>query len=209
MSSHNVNNFVSDLVMMAQAMERVPQLEKEITRQENVIIDKDNIIAMIQLDLEQARSYSAKLEAKVHDLEVAKDQAETMFLEADDRFNRTLDFVKTAFGSAGALIQAVEPVKVEAKPEPIAPIAHSEPDTTQGQSEPDPTSSALPGVIATIEPVTALDTAPLPPDLDTSWASPAEPNASTPSADGPGDAKSSIDEPRYFDYDGGNHFYRG
>lgn len=221
MSPHNVNNFVSDLVEMAKAMERVPLLERELADARHVLDEMGKQADGLRSDIDQAKAYASTLEQKVHDLEVAKDQAETMFLEADDRFNRTLDFVKTAFGSAGALIQAVE-VKADMKqlgediafnypnvpPIESADLSHT---PSQGQSETpkqEESSSLVQPKHSQLEQSSdssAGQSDPLPSPVP----SPAEPDASTHSVDGPDGAKSSTEEPRYFDYDGGNHFYRG
>jgi hypothetical protein len=127
MSPHTVNNFVSDLVDMAKAVEELPRVRLELERANDLLKDRQSYIDAISEDLTQFRSYAASLEQKVRDAEVAKDQAETMFLEADERTSRAMDFIKTSFGSAGALIQALEPVKAMPVEQgesasPLAPI---------------------------------------------------------------------------------------
>lgn len=111
MTGHQINSLVGDLVAMAQAMERLPQVEAECRMRDETITAMRKNLEELDADLEQARSYAASLEQKVRDAEVAKDQAETMFLEADERTSRALDFIKATFGNAGSLIQALEPVK--------------------------------------------------------------------------------------------------
>lgn len=113
MSPHAVNSFVSDLVTMAQAMERLPQIEHELSAANAEVHDWKARYDLLALDLEQSRSYATKLEAAVHDAEVAKDAAETMFLQADDRTMRAVEFIKAQFGAAGSLIQALEPERAK------------------------------------------------------------------------------------------------
>jgi hypothetical protein len=126
MSPHAVNNFVSDLVLMAQAMEKLPIVEHELSAAKSTINSLEQRLIDRASDMDQAKIYAAQLEQKVHDLEVAKDAAETMFLEADDRTARALDFVKATFGNAGSLIQALEPPKA-VEPQPVPEGLHSEP----------------------------------------------------------------------------------
>jgi hypothetical protein len=146
MSPHAVNNFVSDLVLMAQAMERLPQVEAELAEWQRMAAARTDEIVRLQADIDQGKAYASSLEQKVHDLEVAKDAAETMFLEADDRTARALDFVKTMFGSAGSLIQALEPVKPQ--PEPAAGTSIH--DTSSGHvlvSAPTPIPADSPALV--------------------------------------------------------------
>jgi hypothetical protein len=112
MSPH-VNNFVTDLVTMAKAMEELPQVQHELEVANGRIATLNESLLARDTDLEQARNYAASLEQKVRDTEVAKDQAETMFLEADERTSRAVDFIKATFANAGALLQALEPAKPE------------------------------------------------------------------------------------------------
>ncbi len=120
MSPHAVNNFVSDLVLMAQAMEKLPQVEADRDEANNVISIMTKQLEALRSDIDQAKAYAATLEQKVRDTEVAKDQAETMFLEADERTSRALDFIKATFGNAGTLIQALEPPRA-VEPTPSKP----------------------------------------------------------------------------------------
>jgi hypothetical protein len=118
MSPHAVNNFVSDLVLMAQAMERLPQVEAELHRAQSEVTEWKSRYDLLALDLEQSRIYAGTLEQKVHQLEVDRDDAELRFLEADERTSRALDFIKATFGNAGTLIQALEPVRPQPEPMP-------------------------------------------------------------------------------------------
>lgn len=161
MTGHQINSLVGDLVAMAQAMERLPQVEAELAEARHVLSEMDKQIESVRSDLEQSRSYAASLEAKVHSAEVARDDAELRFLEADEQRTHTLD----RLNQMGNIIRAVtneldppkpqpepqpEPVSVQADPTPTTvsiPSAGSgtayETDTisAQGQSEPDPIAS--------------------------------------------------------------------
>ena len=104
MSPQAVNSFVSDLVEMAKAMDQVPALEAEIAR-----------LKSVEADLIQAKDYAASLEQKLHNAEVAKDQAETMFLEADDKLHHTLD----RLNQMGNIISTVKASLEPPQPEPV------------------------------------------------------------------------------------------
>lgn len=170
MTGHQINSLVGDLVAMAQAMEQLPKVQQDLHLMRMNLDDVLQIVQDRELSIIGLKSEIELLHTKLREAEVAKDAAETMFLEADDRTSRALDFVKTMFGSARSLIQALEPSRAEptvedheaetlaAKPyewpEPILsevkPIAadweqdKAETSTLppQGQSEPDPTHGA-------------------------------------------------------------------
>lgn len=114
MSPHAANSLVHDLVQMAQAMEQLPIVQAELAEWQRMASSRTDEIIRLNADLAQSRTYAATLEQRVHDLEVARDDAELSFLEADERTSRALDFVKALFGNAGALIQALEPPKAAA-----------------------------------------------------------------------------------------------
>lgn len=166
MTGHQINSLVGDLVAMAQAMEKLPIAEQRIHELERHVDHANETIQARELSIIDYKAEIDKLYAFIRELEVAKDSAETMFLEADDRTTRALEFVKTMFGSAGSLIQALEPPKpepvVEVQPplegatsHPVSaeattglqsanegPAAHGIGDILpQGQSEPDPTAA--------------------------------------------------------------------
>jgi hypothetical protein len=204
MSPHSVNNFVTDLVQMAQAVEELPKVQAALDDARHVLSEMDKQVEGLRADLQQAKDYAATLEQKVRDTEVAKDQAETMFLEADERTSRALDFIKATFGNAGTLIQALEPPKpeskVEAKPEPM-PMAlpsggwHNDEIITpaQGQSEPGPTSA--PSVSHTEH----VSETPSVSSNEPSWATPS-PQPDTPPTTKPYEGKHYKDMPQYINY---------
>jgi hypothetical protein len=125
MTGHQINSLVGDLVAMAQAMEKLPLVEAALDEARIELDHKVSTIQRLELKLMDRAGEIDKLNASIRELEVAKDVAETMFLEADDRTARALDFVKTMFGSAGSLIQALEPVKAQPEPE-AKPVWHGD-----------------------------------------------------------------------------------
>lgn len=139
--SPNVGNFVHDLVEMAKAMEMLPQVQAELAQ---VKADCDTEVKhtqTLELRILQLKDEISALNEKVRQSEVAKDAAETMFLEADDRTSRALAFVKATFGNAGALIQALEPPRPQPTPEPVPVQAVSEVAPAEVKAEPEPIPS--------------------------------------------------------------------
>ena len=128
MSPHAMNTFVSDLVLMAQATERLPVVEAELSEARDQLNTMSNTIQRLELKLMDRATQIDDLHKAVREAEVAKDAAETMFLEADERTSRALDFIKATFGNAGSLIQALEPTT---KPEPVqVPITEAVTEVT-------------------------------------------------------------------------------
>lgn len=134
--SPNVGNFVHDLVEMAKAMETLPQVQAQcddFARQVDVLHQTVEDRELRILDLKDQIN---ALNSRIHEAEVAKDAAETMFLEADDRTSRALAFVKATFGNAGALIQALEPPRPQPTPEPVPMQAVPEAPPAEVKAEP-------------------------------------------------------------------------
>lgn len=136
MTSERVNSFVGDLVEMAKAMERLPQVEQTLRHTEQANTELLDKIQRLELQLRDSHNETQNCLATIRKVEAERDDAEFRFLESEERTAAALAFIKTTFGSAGSLIQALEP----SAPTPVAmqadaPIAV----TAQGQSEQDPT----------------------------------------------------------------------
>jgi hypothetical protein len=162
--SPNVGNFVHDLVEMAKAMEALPMIQQQLDEAEQSNLRLSETIGQRELSIMDLKSQIEALNAKLRQAEVDRESAETMFLEADERTSRALDFIKATFGNAGSLIQALEPPRPEPTPAPVpvqavpeaAPLVMPEPvypqpepytppSSSWGQSEPHPTDvSATP-----------------------------------------------------------------
>lgn len=146
MSPHAANSLVHDLVQMAQAMEQLPQVQLDLSNAHADIDRKADHIQRLELKLIDRANEIDNLNQRIRELEVAKDEAETMFLEAEDRTTRATDFVKNIFGSAGSLIQALEPPKPQPTPEPTV---EAKPDPM-----PEPTGTANIDSQSTLGPIT-------------------------------------------------------
>jgi uncharacterized coiled-coil protein SlyX len=159
MSPHAVNSFVNDLVQMAQAMERVPSLEHDLAMANRAIEDLTKAMADRIADIEQARQRNGELEQKLHDAEVARDDAELRFLELDEKANAVVKALQGVQATLGVHILSLDPAKPEPTPEPevkpiIDPLQTATTasvfadngigiNETKGQSEPLPTAEPV------------------------------------------------------------------
>jgi hypothetical protein len=123
MSPHAANSLVHDLVQMAQAFERLPIVEADLTEAKNKIELLLDNVQRLEIKLMEKNDRIEELHAQVRTAEASRDDAEFRFLEAEDRTASALAFVRTVFGNAGALIQALDPPREEPK---ANPIIHSE-----------------------------------------------------------------------------------
>lgn len=113
MSPHAANSLIGDLVEMAKAAESMPILQSQLKACEEKIAEMGAHIQRLEL---RAHDYKAEIEglhSQIRTLEVSRDDAELRFLEADDRTEKALAFVRSVFGNAGQLLQALEPPKAE------------------------------------------------------------------------------------------------
>ena len=132
MSPHAANSLITDLVEMAKASERLPIAELELSEARQDLHSKGDHIQRLELRAHEYKAEIEALHAAIRDLEVARDDAELRFLEADERTASALAFVRTVFGNAGSLIQALDPpravepvVVVQSSPLPDAPLTPS------------------------------------------------------------------------------------
>lgn len=142
MSPH-VGNFVQDLVEMAKATERLPGLEAELAKAHD---DIETYAKQVQAREMHIIELKAEIDAKnevIRSLEVAKDQAETMFLELDEKTNQVVHKLCDAADVVKAAMLILDPPKPQPEPVKAEPEATIEPagNVDQGQGEPDPTAS--------------------------------------------------------------------
>src|SRR6185369_9528112 len=134
--SPSTDNFIHSLVEMSKAFEELPQVRNELDMVRHDLDSRTNTVQRLEAKLIDRANEIDALNAKIKELEAAKDETEYRFLEAEERTHRALDFIKNSFGSAGALIQSLEPPKPE-------PEAHEVPvplTGAEGQSEQSPTA---------------------------------------------------------------------
>lgn len=153
MSPNTPNDFIGSLVEMAEAYRELPKVQAELSDARGELFKSREDVASREVHIIKLKAEIEQLQSTVRSLEVERDDAQFHALEADDRTQRALDFIKATFGNAGTLIQALEPPRATpAQPmdTPSAmtmPVNDPEPEglhTTQpvGQSEPLPSASA-------------------------------------------------------------------
>lgn len=167
MTSENRHNFVADLVEMARATEQLPVVQGQLVEAEKRLDELRNHITNVELALLNRKDEIEQLNEALRKMEVQRDDAEFRFLDAEDRTEKALAFVRSIFGNAGSLIQALEPPKPEpvAQPVPDMPSAvavqGAEPVSgVMGQSEANPPSApSMDSQSAPVSSATISDTA--------------------------------------------------
>ncbi len=154
--SDNTQSFIGSLVEMAKAYEELPGVKYNLDLANSTIQHYADTVREREESILRLKAKIETLNAKVRSTEVERDDAELRFLEADERTNRALDFIKNTFGNAGSLIQALEPPKPVAEPIPTytedpldqraadptqAPVNLTGTGTESGVSSSDPTFS--------------------------------------------------------------------
>jgi hypothetical protein len=143
MSPHAANSLVHDLVQMAQAMEQLPQVREELDTAKGLIDTQAETIQRLEMKLMDRNGEIDNLHHRIRDLEVARDDAELRFLEAEERTTKALAFIRTMFGNAGSLIQDLDPPRVA---EPVVqPQAEPQPTQEPVSVQSDPTTHAQSG----------------------------------------------------------------
>lgn len=153
--SPNVGNFVQDLVHMAQATERLPQVEEQLDVAIALNAKQAETIQARELSILDLKAEIETLNTKVRDAEVARDDAELRFLELDEKASKAIRFLAQIQGMAVQAELALEPPKPEPTPEPEPVTSGGEgvmgqpvhvgidmgaPEAPQGQSESHPTA---------------------------------------------------------------------
>ncbi len=134
MSPNTPNDFIGSLVEMAEAYRELPKVQEAL----KIANDACAIYAKHVSDREESilklKAEAEALNSRIRSLEVERDDAQFHALEADDRTQRALDFIKATFGNAGTLIQALEPPRATPAQSVDAPSA-----VTMPVNEPEPT----------------------------------------------------------------------
>lgn len=155
MSPNAVNNFVSDLVEMAKAMDELPKVQAQLATADLTIASYETTIAQRDRQVQAQVETIAALQDQLHQVEVARDDAELRFLELDEYVGQARTFL------AGATV-ALDVAKAVAGPEvaefaepqgqmtqgPAGPNILDMPEATLGESATDPTYQTAPSAIS-------------------------------------------------------------
>lgn len=129
MTSHQVNDLASSFVAMAQAFEKLPQVEAALDDARVSIDAQAATIQRLELKLIERANEIAEVQAKLRKSEEDRESAEAMFLEADDKLGKFATLAKNALG-----LVTPEPV-VTPQPEP-QPEASGAPIAGNGNADP-------------------------------------------------------------------------
>lgn len=121
MTNERVSGFASELVQMATAAAKLPELEAQAEALTIRCESLRDTIQRLELKAMDRNAEIIDLNATIRKLEVERDNAETMFLEADDKASAWRRLVGSFQADAEALLKAQEPPKPEpiVEPKPI------------------------------------------------------------------------------------------
>lgn len=137
--SPNVGNFVHDLVEMAKATERLPEIEAEVRdlTARNEALQKHN-----QGLEENILTYKSEIDrhlATIRDLEVARDDAEFRFLELDEKcgklHTKALDLQAGIEDLVKGLNETMPQPEPEAPARPLASASSEQPRPKDGSKD--------------------------------------------------------------------------
>jgi hypothetical protein len=114
MTHEHITGFASELVQMAQAMARVPELEKDLSFQYERVAIAQSRISELETLLEASRTYAAALKIKVRTTEASRDDAELRLLEADDAKDTLVRILDNLGKDILGALQAVAPIEPKA-----------------------------------------------------------------------------------------------
>jgi hypothetical protein len=147
--SNDVNNLAHSFVAMAQAFERLPQVQAELDKANDQIEAYAKQVQRLEMRLIDRANEIDNLNAKVRTVEVERDHAETMFLETDERLQALRGIFTHFTHSVDGFIKASEPEPV-AEPKAIDNPLYADPQQDQS---------------AVGEPVTSTDHTPASADI--------------------------------------------
>lgn len=104
---HNVSSLVSDLVTMAEATKRLPEVERELAEMREQARRDGDKIARLEIRLQQRSSELDELQTKLRSVEAERDDAGFRVLEAEDKANALRDAIETSFTYLGDALAAV------------------------------------------------------------------------------------------------------
>ncbi len=117
MSNGNGISFVHDLVAMATAADKVPQLEEQINELRKALDAQTASNWELEAKIIDHTNAHGETKARLHNAEVARDDAELRFLESDDAKLAAVRAMRVVIGEAEAFIKAVTPTEEVIKPD--------------------------------------------------------------------------------------------
>src|SRR5579871_6078084 len=103
MSPQNVSNFVADLVEMAEATRKLPEIQAALEEAQRKSVEDGERIARLEMKLIDAHNEADALRTKLRSVEAERDDAGFRLLEAEDK----IDAVFRAIGANKAPVEVV------------------------------------------------------------------------------------------------------
>lgn len=113
MSGQHVSDMAMSFVEMAKAFEELPKVKAELAEANRAFNHASDTIQRLELKLIDRNTTIDELHAKVREAEVARDDAELRFLEADEKLGNVAKALQAAGESVGLALRKPEPVKME------------------------------------------------------------------------------------------------
>ena len=113
MTGHQINSLVGDLVAMAQAMEKLPQVQAENDRLQQASIADGERIARLELRLQERNEEITSLHQRIAEVTKERDDFGFRHLEEVDKTNALLLAIRNATGSLGQAVNVVDPPKAK------------------------------------------------------------------------------------------------
>jgi hypothetical protein len=188
------SSFIAEIAEAYNALELLPQAHERIATLERDNNEYFNTIQRLELKLIDRQVEIDNLNAKIRELEVARDDAEFRFLEAEDKQGATLRTLKELQGRIAGLVEVIDPPKVEPVVVEAPVTSHDMPVSEMGLSVTDPTLGEAATQTGLQEPsVSSGQSEPDPTAPTTTY-----PEPSSVASTAPTDPVSSIDRGPYF-----------
>lgn len=127
--SPNINSFVGDLVEMARAMEELPGIKAKLDEAYALLEEERKTVQDRELRIQQLKADGDIMQERINTLEVARDDAELRFLEADEQRINTLDRLNQMGNIIRTVTAQLEP------PKPQEPIVQAQPVEAKSEQE--------------------------------------------------------------------------
>ena len=118
-----MSDMAMSFVEMAKAFEELPKVKAELAEANRAFNHASDTIQRLELKLIDRNTTIDELHAKVREAEVARDDAELRFLEADEKLGHVAKALQAAGETVGLALRKPEPVVAEPTPKPGQSVA--------------------------------------------------------------------------------------
>lgn len=105
---HNVSSLVSDLVTMAEATRRLPEVERELAEMRSASSRDGDTIARLERKLMERSAEIDELRAKLRSVEAERDDAGFRQLEAEDKVVALSNAIESVFPALGEALGTID-----------------------------------------------------------------------------------------------------